>query len=116
MIRSNTSELRMAATPRDLYTTFTAAFHAGDLEGLVTLYEPNATFVPQPGTAVTGHAAIREAIRGFLATKGVLQMTVRGVYETGDLALALADWSLQGTATEGSELNLKGRTSDVLRR
>jgi hypothetical protein len=39
----------------------------GDLEASVAPYDPNAAFVPEPaGPVLSGRAAIREAIRGYL--------------------------------------------------
>jgi hypothetical protein len=43
--------------------------NAGDVEGLVALYEPNATLVAGPGQVTTGTTAIREAFNGFLDQK-----------------------------------------------
>lgn len=45
-------------------------FNAGDLDGLVSLFEPEAVLVPAPGQVAAGSDAIREAFTGFLATWG----------------------------------------------
>ena len=42
----------------------------GDLDGALDLYEPDAVFVVSPGHVVTGHAAIREVLKGMLAAGG----------------------------------------------
>jgi hypothetical protein len=42
---------------------FTDYLEAGDLDGLVSLYEPAAHFVPAPDTPLVGTSAIREASR-----------------------------------------------------
>jgi ketosteroid isomerase-like protein len=43
------------------------ALKSRDLEAAVALYEPNASFVLASGEVVTGHTAIREALKGFFA-------------------------------------------------
>ncbi|MEK7387966.1 MAG: nuclear transport factor 2 family protein, partial [candidate division NC10 bacterium] len=51
-----------ARNPEDLHRLFAAALNAGDRDALMSLYEPDATLVPQPGQAAIGKAAIREAL------------------------------------------------------
>lgn len=49
--------------PSEVHVVFESLANVGDLEGLVALYEHEATLVPQPGHVVTGTPAIREALR-----------------------------------------------------
>lgn len=105
-----------ARQPEDVLRLFSEAFAARDLEGLVGLYEPEAVLVPQPGVVATGHQAIREALGGLLAIKGPLRTEIRSTFRTGDLALVISEWSLVGTAPDGSAVELGGKASDVLRR
>ena len=42
------------------------------------------------------HAAIREALVGFVALRGQMQLRTAAVIENGDLALVYGDWSLTG--------------------
>lgn len=53
-----------ARNPEDLHRLFAAALNAGDRDALMSLYEPDATLVPQPGQAAIGKAAIRGALAG----------------------------------------------------
>jgi ketosteroid isomerase-like protein len=53
--------------PEDTIRSFSALLSEGDLNALVDLYEPEAAFVPRPGTIVNGHDEIRESLRPFLA-------------------------------------------------
>jgi uncharacterized protein (TIGR02246 family) len=105
-----------ARKPEEVDQLFARAFSAGDLEAMVALYEPGATFVPRSGNPVTGRDAIREALRGFLNLCGELQTEVRSVVPAGDLALLRSEWSLKGTAPGGCLLDLPGRGVKVLRR
>ncbi|HKP11132.1 MAG TPA: SgcJ/EcaC family oxidoreductase [Blastocatellia bacterium] len=105
-----------AQSPQEMYDIFKQFFDAKDADALLTLYEPDAAFVPQPGQMVKGHAAIREALGGFLALDADFQMQPGTVVETGDIALLISKWTLKGTDPAGAPVELAGQTSDVVRR
>jgi uncharacterized protein (TIGR02246 family) len=96
--------------------SFTDAFNTGDIDVVMTLYEPDAVVVPQPGQVVSGTAAIRESLSGFLALKGKIAIEPRRILTSGDVALLNTTWKLEGTAPDGSPLNLGGETTEVIRR
>jgi ketosteroid isomerase-like protein len=100
--------------PHAFYAAWAERFNARDLDGMLALYEPGAVFVPQPGTSTTGEDS-RQAMAGFLQIGLPITMDVRHVYVAGDLALALVDWSIQGTGADGNPVDLAGTTSDILR-
>ena len=105
-----------ATTSEQLHTLFVECFNAADIEALVSLYEPNATLVPFPGEPVSGHAAIREALAGFLGLKGRMELKIDKVFRAADVALIFSSWSLKGTGPDGKPVELTGQTSDVVRR
>jgi len=43
-----------ASTPEQIHRLFEEAFNAGDLDGLMELYEPDAALIAQPGVSPTG--------------------------------------------------------------
>lgn len=104
-----------ARTPDEVLSLLGQAFNAGDLESIMALYEPEATFVVQPGETVTGTEALREAFSGFLALKPTFELEVKKVFRTGNIALSFADWTLTGTGPDGEPLSMSGQGSDVLR-
>jgi ketosteroid isomerase-like protein len=53
-----------ARTPEELDILFASAINAGDIEALITLYEPGACLTPKPGQIVAGVTAVREALGG----------------------------------------------------
>jgi len=105
-----------AYTPTEVDVLVIEALNGGDLEAALALYERYATFVPEPGKPVSGHKAIREALRGFLAIKPRLTVEVPQVLESGDLALLSSRWTLKGTAPDGSPIELAGQGAEVVRR
>ena len=62
-----------ARKPEECDTILVDAINKGDLEAAIALYEPNARFVQESGEVVTGHPAIREEMKGFLALKPKFQ-------------------------------------------
>lgn len=60
--------MSQAKNPEDLARLFVERANAGDVEGLVALYEPDAV-VAVGDPVAQGHAAIREFYAGVLAKK-----------------------------------------------
>jgi uncharacterized protein (TIGR02246 family) len=103
--------------PRQLHQAWEKAYNGGDIDALVELYEPEATVIPQPGSPVTGHAAIREALAQLLALRGQMQLRTTAVIESSDLAVVYGEWSLTGgTDPDGNPVNLEGRSTEAMRR
>jgi uncharacterized protein (TIGR02246 family) len=105
----------MTRTPADVIRSFAERLNRGDVDGALELYEPEATFVPEPGTTVAGREGIREALERFAALKPRLTGEIQGVREGGDVALVLNRWRLEGRGPEGS-VEMSGTSADVLRR
>ena len=105
-----------AHDPQDVDRLFAAALNAGDLDALVALYEPQAALTPEPGKTVPGHAAIREALSGFVAGKPRIEIVPRVIAQTGDLALVSARWKLSMTGPDGNPAEIAGQSVEVLRK
>jgi uncharacterized protein (TIGR02246 family) len=102
---------------QEVHSQFEKAFSTGDLEGLVAMYEPQAMLAPQPGTVVTGTAAIREAYRAFLAIQPAIQVETLGTFESGEgIAMLHGHWVMTATLPDGSVIRNDGHNSEVLRR
>src|ERR671911_524642 len=77
-----------AVEPEDLEHLFVERVNAGDVEGLVVLYEPDAVMAFPPENVAIGSEAIRQVFRDFVAS-GV-QLTLadqQPALRVGDLAL-----------------------------
>lgn len=101
--------------PEDLHRIFASLFNAGDLDGLVQLYEPEARLVPQPGVTIKGHEAVRQSLQQFLSLKGQITMTTDFVIRGEGLALLRGKWRLTGTGPDGKSLRMSGRNVEVAR-
>jgi len=105
-----------ARKPEELDALFVRALNAGDIETLMSLYEPQATLRPAPGQEIQGAAAIRQALAGFLAMKPTMSLTVKTLAQSGDLALTTAKWKLDGTGADGKPVQMTGQSVEVSRR
>lgn len=104
--------------PESAHTDFARAFAARDLDGLVALYEDDATFVTGDGSTVSGKPAIREALAGFFAAAGkdgTISLETRYAVRKGELALLSNAWHLRGKNADGTPLDMRGLTTEVVR-
>ncbi len=63
-------------TPEQVLKSIVDGINAGDLNALTSLYEPEAAFAAQPGSLAHGPQGVREALAGFFAMKGTLELKV----------------------------------------
>lgn len=105
-----------AMSPEAVDELFERHLNAGDLEALVSLYEEDAVFVPQPGVVRAGRPAIREAFEAFLAARPRLHLRVAQVVRSGDLAVLYGEWSGTVTDPAGATQSIAGRSIEVVRR
>ena len=105
-----------ATTPAQAIELFAERMSTGDLDGAMALYEPDAVFVPQPGTQLSGHDAIRTALASFVALKPRMRSEIVQVLEAGDTALVTNRWELAGTQPDGEPITMAGTSSDVVRK
>jgi ketosteroid isomerase-like protein len=96
---------------RDLHGRVEEAFNRGDVDALITLYEPNACMVRDDGSVATGIDAVREVWSGFVALGGRIQMTTRFAVEQGDVALLSNTWIF-----DGAGMTFSATTAEVARR
>jgi uncharacterized protein (TIGR02246 family) len=106
-----------ARKPEECDTILVDAINNGDLETAIALYESDARFVQDSGEVVTGRAAIREEMKGFLAIKPKFSIKVTGVQSAdGNIALTQAKWSVNGTDADGKPVTMSGKSAEVVRR
>ena len=101
-----------ANSPEEVDVLFEKALNSGDVSGLVSLYEPNASLVGADGQPATGHDAIRGALQGFADMKPKIDLKVEKTVQVGeDLALCYGVWTL----TTGDQ-KMTGKSMEVVRR
>jgi len=105
-----------ASTPEATDRLFGERMNAGNLDGLVALYEKGATLIRQDGTAATGHDAIRAELAGILAAKPRVVMDVKTIRRGGNnVALLYNDWHGTAVGSKGKTVQLNGCAVEVVR-
>ncbi len=100
-----------ARKPTELGELFVSRFAAGDLPGLVALFEADALMPTSYGTA-TGTDRIHEMLKGYIDSGSRLRFKRAIAFESGDVALIQNEWTMQ---LEGGK-ELSGVTAEVARR
>lgn len=100
--------------PEHLHTAVEAAFNAGDVDGLVALYEPDAVLVTADGNRAEGLEAIRAIWAALTSLGGSMTVSTRHAVRNGDLALLRNDYKVtfDGGAFGGSTAEIARRQSD----
>lgn len=84
-------DLPAAQTPADLHRLLAERGNAGDLDGIVALYEPDAILTFDREHPAIGHEAIRVAFADLLATNVTFSAEgQRPFVQAGDLAVTSA--------------------------
>lgn len=104
----------IVTNPADMNHSFARAFNSGDIDAVLSLYEPDAVLrVDHTGTDITGVACIAEAIASLRELGGTMTSTNNFCVRHGDLAVLRADWVLNDA--DGAVV-LQGSSAEVLRR
>ncbi len=76
-----------ASSPQDLSRLIIEALNSGDVDLVVSLYEPDGVIAPDLSQIVAGRAAIRSLAAGFVAQRPRLVLHNSEVVQAGDVAL-----------------------------
>ena len=106
-----------AHTPEECDRLFGEHVNAGDLDALMTLYEPGGSVVRIDGSVATGHADIRRALDRLVAMRPTLRLNVLRVVTNGeDIAMVYNDWTMSAKGADGASIERAGRAIEVVRR
>ncbi|GGS96974.1 hypothetical protein GCM10010156_63940 [Planobispora rosea] len=106
---------RLTEDPALHPAVFAAAFNSGDSKAVDRAYEENGIVVPSPGHPMTGPGRIA-AIEHLLGLGAPIEARTRHSYVADDIALLIVDWSIRGTARDGTDVHFEGAAADVARR
>ena len=104
-----------AHSPTEIHALFQSAFNVGDIEALISLYEPDAILMVD-GKQVIGRENIRAAFHSILSAGVQMTLTTRSIIESrAGLALLHGEWVVQGTTANDPQLTTKGFSTEVVR-
>ncbi|MBA2314778.1 MAG: nuclear transport factor 2 family protein [Chloroflexi bacterium] len=106
--------------PEDLGRFFIDRANAGDVDGLVALYERDAVLLAASGEVASGPGSIRlvlEAMVSGMAAQGtIFSGTPPPAVSRGDLALTYTRFTASHTSADGRRATRKRITAEVARR
>src|ERR1700682_1689361 len=106
----------MVTRPEDLYPALGEAYNAGDLEALLSLYDPKAAYVIKPGRVPGSPTELRAALQHVIALGGRLAVDPQSFTRFDDLVLVLGTFMLSGRRGGGTPFERASRFADGLRR
>ncbi len=104
-----------ARNPQELGNLLFQAIESQDLDLVMSLYEPEAIFMPEPGQTVSGTDALTEVLGTFTSMGLSGEIETKFISQSGDIALMSSDWSLSGKDPEGNDLSFQGTSWEVAR-
>jgi len=105
-----------ANDPEELPRLFAERANAGDIEGLIALYEDGATLVRADGVPASGAGELRESLEGLLAmTPRILARGSRAV-RAGDIALMSSSFHMTLGPQGDNDSGFEGSSMEVARR
>ncbi|KIP67065.1 MULTISPECIES: YybH family protein [Vibrio harveyi group] len=99
-------------TPSELHALFGQYFAKKDLDGLGTLFHPNAVFVlDKKGNQAKGREEIKQVLKGYM--NGDVDMLTKAVsiHINDDIAMVRSDWEILN-ASQGN--NIQGTALEVM--
>jgi len=105
-----------AQSPEDIHKLFAQALTVGDVEAVMSLYEPDAILAPGPDQVARGRATIRAGLERYLETKPTFILRASRVIQNGDLALLFSKWTIIETDPSGSRVEYEIHPTQIIRR
>lgn len=106
----------IARTPVEAIEKCAEMIQAGDIDGLIQLYDPDIVMMMEPGKVQVGLDALREFFTPLLALRPKMKFTRLSLLEADGVAQLSYRWESTSIAPDGSVMELKGISSDVVRR
>jgi uncharacterized protein (TIGR02246 family) len=105
-----------ARRPEDWPRAFEERLNAGDVDGVVALYAPDARFVTPAGGVLEGREAIRSVLAGLVAVRTRFRSRVVRAVTAGDVAVLYTDFEGESQGAEGRRVPIRSAAIEILRR
>jgi uncharacterized protein (TIGR02246 family) len=115
-VLSSTKSAALPFKPEDWPRQFEEQLNAGDLDGVMALYEPEARFVTLTGETLVGRDAIRKVLGGLVEAKTQFHSRVVRAVVVGEIAQLYTDFEGTREDDSGKTVPVQSRAIEVLRR
>jgi ketosteroid isomerase-like protein len=86
-----------AMNPADICRLFQQYMAEGDLESVLSLYDPEAVFLNQSGEVTKDREGLRGELTPRAAMKARFDFTIKQIIQAGDIALMHTKWTVSGS-------------------
>ncbi len=83
-----------ARSPEEICRLFQQYMAEGDIDSVLSVYDPEAVFLNQSGEVKKGEAGLRQELDPFAARKAVFNFDIKQVIQSGDIALMHTEWKV----------------------
>jgi uncharacterized protein (TIGR02246 family) len=87
-------EKMQAKSPEEICSVFQQYMAEGDIDSVLSVYDPEAVFLNQSGEVKKSGEALREELAPFAAMKAIFEFNIKQVVQTGDIALIHTEWKV----------------------
>ena len=83
-----------AKSPEEICRLFQQYMAEGDIDSVLSIYDPEAVFLNQSGEVKKGEKELRQELADFAASKAVFNFDIKQVIQSGDIALMHTKWKI----------------------
>jgi ketosteroid isomerase-like protein len=76
-----------AKSPEEICSLFQQYMAEGDIDSVLSVYDPEAVFLNQSGEVKKGEEGLRQELAPFAAKKASFEFNIRQVIQSGNIAL-----------------------------
>lgn len=83
-----------ATSPEQICQLFQQYMANGDLEALLSIYDPEAVFLNRSGEIKQGRQGLRDELEPLASAKATFDFNIKQVIQSGDIALMHTQWTV----------------------
>ena len=83
-----------AKSPEQICQLFQQYMAGGDIEALLSIYDPEAVFLNQSGEVKHGRQGLREELAPLASAKAIFDFSIKQIIQSGDIALMHTHWTV----------------------
>jgi uncharacterized protein (TIGR02246 family) len=83
-----------AKSPEEICRLFQQYMAEGDIDLVLSVYDPEAVFLNQSGEVKQGRQGLRQELAPFAAVKAIFDFNIKQVIQSGDIALMHTEWKV----------------------
>jgi ketosteroid isomerase-like protein len=88
-----------AQSPEQICQLFQQYMAEGDIEALLSIYDPEAVFLNRSGEVKQGRQGLREELAPFAPAKAIFDFSLKQIVQSGDIALMHTLWTVSSPQT-----------------